>query len=212
MKPTRLRLLDYLERHPDSTAGDLARVLRLTHADVRYHLNLLHEEGAVQITGRQRKGRGRPGRRYRLTADAPQDRSDLLAKALLGVITAELTPPDREALLQRVARCLLEENPSQSEPHPVSQQGRGVSGTQLIRAVERLNRLGYRARWEARRGAPTLILAHSPFSAVQTSFSWLRRLDDLLVELILGLPVRRVEETSLTGGDEGVLILYRLLI
>jgi predicted ArsR family transcriptional regulator len=212
MKPTRLRILDYLIRHPDSTAGDLARVLRLSHADVRYHLNLLHDEGAVQITGRQRRGRGRPGRRYRLTADAPQERSDLLVNALLAVITPELAPSDREALLQQVARRLIEENPPPAEAQPVSQREHGVSGAHVIRAVEHLNRLGYRARWEARHGSPTLILAHSPFSNIEASFPWLKRLDDLLVELILGVPVQRVEGASPRSRDEGALIHYRLLV
>lgn len=212
MKPTRLRILDYLERHPDSTAGDVSRVLRLTHADVRYQLNLLRQEGAVQITGSQRKGRGRPGRRYRLTTAAPQERSDLLVKALLGVITAESAPSDREALLQRVALRLIEENLPADELQRVSQGGHRLTGAHLIRAVERLNRLGYSARWEARSGSPTLILTHSPFSTIQASLPWLRRLDDLLVELILGLPVQRLEEARTSSGDEGGLILYRLLV
>lgn len=212
MKPTRLRLLDYLARHPDSTAGELARVLRLTHADVRYHLNLLRQEGAVLTTGEKRKGRGRPGRRYRLAADRPQERSDLLVKALLAVITPDLTPSERETLLQRVVRRLIEENQPAPEPLQASQRSRGVSGARLIRAVEQLKGLGYRARWEARAGSPTLILAYSPFSSIQKHFPWLKRLDDLLVELILGLPTQRVEQAGAHMEGEEASAIYRLVI
>lgn len=211
MKPTRLRLLDYLKRHPDSTAGELARVLQLTHADVRYHLNLLCEEGAVLITGRKRKGRGRPGRRYRLAAEAPQERSDLLAGALLAEISPGLTPPEQEALLRRIAQRLLASSAPGAGPRQPGPRGRGLSGVDLIRAVDRLNNLGYQARWEAHFGAPSLILAHSPFASVQASFPLLRRLDDLLVESILAVPVQRVEDTS-PSEDAETFAVYRLLI
>jgi predicted ArsR family transcriptional regulator len=201
MKSTRLRLLDYLRAHPDSTAADLAHGLRLTHADVRYHLNMLLAEGVVVETGRRIRGRGRPARTLRLASAVNPQRLDLLAKALLAENLAGISRAEKDAFLRRISSRLAE------LAQPSGRRGKSNSSrlqslaTRLVDCVARLNDLGYRARWEAHADSPRLILEHCPFSTLYPEHPDLERLDAILLETLLGTPVRLLPVQEKGFGD-----------
>jgi predicted ArsR family transcriptional regulator len=219
MKSTRQRLLDYLRAHPDATAADLAHGLRLTHSDVRYHLHLLLTEGVLAVTGTRSRGRGRPGRTLRLVSAINPQRFDLLSSALLAEALADLSPEEQESFLQRLAERLLvipvqpvkvvngvKRNTQRIvgeggrpapplTPHPAS------LATRLVNAVERLNDLGYRARWEAHAESPRLILEHCPFSSLHSIYPELRRLDILLIEALVGEKVESLPAPRRGQGE-----------
>ena len=68
--PTRARVVQTILQNGPSTAADLARLLDLTPAAVRRHLDHLVEEGTVAAAEQRvygTRGRGRPARVFRLT-------------------------------------------------------------------------------------------------------------------------------------------------
>lgn len=200
MKPTRQRLVDYLRAHTDVTASELAHRLRLTHADVRYHLNLLLVEGVIAVTGQRVMGRGRPARSYRLASGANQQRFDLLSSALLAEAFSGHSPAEDEAFLRRLANRLGKDEGgrmkdekkrhSSFDPHPLSLSAR------LVNAVSHLNDLGYSARWEAHADSPRLILEHCPFSSLHAEHPALQRLEVFLIEELLDTKILAIP------GDE----------
>jgi predicted ArsR family transcriptional regulator len=109
MKSTRHRLLDYLGLKQIATSTELSRILQVTSANVRHHLNLLHKEGLIQIIGeKQPQGPGRPAKLYSLSNKQKQANLVLLIEALLQVITSEYTPGDRFLKMQKVAVYITE--------------------------------------------------------------------------------------------------------
>jgi predicted ArsR family transcriptional regulator len=205
-KSTRLRLLDFLRAHPDSTAADLARGLRLTRADVRYHLNLLLSEGVVAETGKRVRGRGRPARSLRLTSTVNPQRFDLMANALLSVNLAGLNPKETCAYLGQIALQLIATvSPPSSSTASQTAKSQSLAG-RLVESIARLNDLGYRARWEAHADWPRIILEHCPFSALYAEHPGLEQLDAVLLEGLLGMPV--VQLSSQAKGLAGVHAIY----
>ena len=68
--PTRARVVQTILQNGPSTAADLARLLDLTPAAVRRHLDHLVEEGTVSAAEQRvygTRGRGRPARVFKLT-------------------------------------------------------------------------------------------------------------------------------------------------
>ena len=186
MKTTRQRLLDIIRNKPGVTAAELSRALQVTQADIRHHLSNMIEEGLVITTGQMRRGRrGRPARRFSLTALALQDNFDLLSCALLTTALDDLPPEAETAYLQRVASHLAGE----FIPH-------GPLAQRLVQGIEKLNSLGYQARWEAHADAPHMILERCPFAALRPEHPALCRLDTYLVEFLLGESVISIESNA----------------
>ena len=66
-----------------ASAGEIARALDVTPADVRHHLGVLVSDGLVTVTGDRREGRGRPVKLYGLS-------SALTGDNLAGLLDAAL--------------------------------------------------------------------------------------------------------------------------
>jgi predicted ArsR family transcriptional regulator len=194
MKPTRQRLLDYLASHPPATAAVLARALQVTPADVRHHLAILRREGWVIAAGNPPPGgRGRPALRYTLASQPGSSGLADLVAALLAEVLEDLALPVQEAALRRLAARLA------GPPVPAA----GLS-QRLVFAVQRLDQLGYHARWEARAAGPRLILEGRPFASLETTHPELARLEAYLIETLLGVPMSRFEVSrSLAMKESG---------
>lgn len=197
MKATRQRLLDLLKKRNTGTAAELSLALGITQADARYHLSKMVAEGLIVIAGQQRVGRrGRPARCFALAEAALQDNFDLLSGALLKITLTDLSQEDQKSFLYRVAAALLEETELQG---PLSQR--------LVRAIEKLNELGYESRWEAHATAPRLILEHCPFAKLLTRHPQLCQLDACLLEILLDEPVDQVESRIDDSADHCIYIV-----
>jgi predicted ArsR family transcriptional regulator len=180
MKTTRQRILEYLQVKGVATAPDIARALHLTAANIRHHLSILSEEGALEGLGERAIGnRGRPTRLYALSRQTAAHNLDGLAGALLQELVDSTPPQVREHFLKKIAvRLGAQDTPA------------GRSFTQrLTRAVQRLNEMNYAARWEARPESPRLILGHCPYAAILPEHPELCRMDAALLEELLGSPV-----------------------
>ena len=186
MKATRQRLLDLLKNRNMGTAAELSRALGVSQADARYHLSKMVKEGLIVVLGHQRAGRrGRPARRYALADAALKDNFDLLSSALLTIALSEQSPEELHSFLCRVAAALVGETDLQG---PLSQR--------LVRAIEKLNQLGYISRWEAHSTAPRLILEHCPFAKLLPQHPQLCQLDACMLEILLDQRVIQIESRT----------------
>lgn len=182
MQNTRRQILAYLQQHHTATAADLARVLHLTAANVRHHLNLLvQEQQLTVIAARSRKGAGRPRQIYALRH--PTDN----LQALLSALLHSLPPENRLQTLQRTAQTLLAGAPT---PNP--------SAPRLNQAIQQLNSLHYRARWEARPDSPRITLANCPYAAILPQHPELCQMDADLLKQLLNAPVEQTARLELT--------------
>jgi predicted ArsR family transcriptional regulator len=189
MKSTRHRLLDYLGLKQIATSTELSRLLQVTSADVRHHLNLLHKEGLIEIIGeKQPQGPGRPAKLYSLSQKQKQANLVLLIEALLQVITSEYSPGDRSIKMQQVAVYIS----GSTNPN-------GNLSQRLFHAINRLNELNYQARWEAHQQTPRIILGNCPYAAIVYNHPEICQIDKYLLESMLNLPVE--QESKLIRDD-----------
>jgi predicted ArsR family transcriptional regulator len=201
MKTTRQQILDHLRTRRTTTAMEIARVLRMTPANARHHLNSLAGEGVIEAVGQLSPGgKGRPSRLYRLADPAQRHSLDNLTCALLEELVSRLPAEEQEAALERLARRLggSKTTPApEQEPAPV----RPLS-QRLYAAVHRLNELHYSARWEAHRQAPRLILGRCPYAAIIDRHPELCVMDAHLLEGLAGAPVRQIARLEPDGQGE----------
>jgi len=197
MKSTRQRLLELLKNRNNQTAAELSRALGVTQADARYHLSKMVNEGLIVVVGQQRAGRrGRPARRYALAEAALKDNFDLLSSALLTITLADLSQEEQKSFLCRVAAALVGETDLQG---PLSQR--------LVRAIEKLNELGYVSRWEAHATAPRLILENCPFAKLLNQHPQLCQLDACMLEILLDERVLQIESRADNPSNDCIYIV-----
>ncbi len=195
---SRQKLLAHLAAHPGATAAEMARVLNVTPANVRHHLAILVADGRVTALGaRPSERRGRPQQIYSVN-DAP----DL--SALVDVLLAEwfgnVPAGEMEAALRAVAVRLAAVDPSGGSLAPLRR---------LSLTIEHLNRLGYRARWEATAAGPRILLERCPYAAILSRHPQLCRMDALLLESRLSTPV---EQTARLEQNERGLAVCAFLV
>jgi len=195
MKTTRQQIVDYLQQKRFATPVEISRALRVTPANIRHHLSILVDEGAVEAIGqRPPKGRGRPSMLYAQTQQAHQHNLDGLASALLEIFVMEHTDQEREARLERIASRIRRGG------HQVGAGQIGGSLSQrLLMTINRLNQLGYQARWEAHAQAPQVILGQCPFAAIIHKHPELCAMD---AKLLAGLTESPVKQTAKLAQDK----------
>jgi predicted ArsR family transcriptional regulator len=173
MQCTRQQILDYLLRHPGSTAADLSRFLEMTPANIRYHLQLLVGESLVQISGKRKvEGAGRPLLIYNLT-------SQNLGESLLPLLRAMLETTDGAENLHQVGLRL---GSGYSDP----------GGSPIMRynaAVAYLNSLNYHASWQADAAGPQVTLRHCPYRDLALTNPLICQVDRELLNHLFNMPL-----------------------
>lgn len=187
---TRQRILEILGTRPTATADELARLLRLTPANIRHHLNHLERDGRVITIGeRPQRGRGRPQRIFAL----PQrgEGTDRLAGHLLHQMLGNLDSEQEDACLRELAARLAGDVEGEEQiPRHITQRLGG--------AVRRLNALEYQARWEAHALAPRVILGNCPYAAIIQEHPELCQMDVRLLEALLYQSVKQTTKLERT--------------
>ncbi len=185
MKTTRQRILDLIENRRATTAPELARALHLTPANIRHHLRVLSEDGLVARTGmRKTAGRGRPTGIYGLVTR--QDNYQKLSEALLDLLPE--SPAGQELGLAKTGERLA---------GPAAPHGSHIT-QRLVHAMQRLEALHYRPRWEAHPGAPEVILEHCPYSEIIADHPELCQVDRHLLQSLTGAPCRQTHKLEPT--------------
>lgn len=203
MKTIRQRILSLLEVQRQATSAEISRALGVVAANIRYHLKILEDEGAIQVIAtRQPPGPGRPKRVYAVSRLVQQHNFDILSATLLDHCLSGLDETQVPRLLQQIAGRLLSA--------PTSKGGRAAAGDvstgspaparamtpRLVAAVQRLNQLQYQARWEANPDAPRIIFAHCPYRQLIDDRPLICQLDAAILQNLLGTPVRQIEKLA----------------
>lgn len=186
---SRHKVIEYLKNREAATALDISRALKTTPANARHHLSSLLEEGVVQITGERTTNEpGRPSQIYALTLSSNRHNLDRLSTALLDLAQDPLDQQHSESIFLRVAQRLA--------APPLSTNN---MTQRLNQVVQRLNQMGYNARWEAHAAGPRLILGHCPYAAILTKHPGLCEMDAVMLSELLNRSVvleSRLEPTS----------------
>jgi predicted ArsR family transcriptional regulator len=189
MQLTRQRILSYLEEHQTASAIELGRVFSMTKANIRHHLNTLQRNGHIEVIGkRQGGGRGRPTLIYAITRSSQTNNLEVLSTALLEELLISIPKDRRDSRLRKVAARLAGEASADSS----------TLTKQLIAAVQRLNQMNYRSRWEAHADAPHIILRHCPFAAIINRHPELCQLDANIIEELVQHPVQLLSKRTWT--------------
>lgn len=184
MKSTRQQIIDHLRIRRIASAPELAQALGVTAANVRHHLSILLEEGAVLFAGQRRKtGRGRPTSLYALARRSQEHNLDGLASALLQVLDTLHSQDARPLALHKVATLIV----------GGKQPPEGSLTQRLYACIKHLNSLNYRARWEAHSTGPQLVLENCPYAAVIAKHPELCQMDKYLLEELLNA---QLEQTA----------------
>lgn len=191
MQNTRERILQYLHIHRQATAPELSRILNLTQANIRHHLDILEREEQIEVVGKLKEsGRGRPTFVYMLTKAAQTNSLDILAGALLTEGLTGRPPRQQNKFLENTAKRIAGTHPETSKSITI----------QLGNAVRRLNDLNYKAHWEAHANAPHLFLGVCPYAQIINRHPELCQMDAALIEHLTGQKFRQVEKISRTQG------------
>lgn len=177
MVTSRQRLYAFIEQHGPVSIQEISRAMHMTAANARHHLNILLEQGVVEVVGeRAQGGKGRPSLLYALASQAQENNLDRLAGAGLEILAEQMPENYLEALARRL---------DESANGPLTVSG-GSLTQRLVGAVQRLNRMNYRARWEAHSQAPRLILGHCPYAALLASHPEMCQMDARLLGRLVG--------------------------
>jgi predicted ArsR family transcriptional regulator len=184
MQLTRKSILGYLKNNHLVSAGDLARVLDMTPANIRYHLKILLEHGNIQVSGtRPAGGSGRPIYLYNLSSPSLGENLERLLQSFL--INLE-KHPDRELIREDIADLIREDHPREK-----------LSRVNLYnRAVEMLNELNYHANWQARPEGPQIELRHCPYRSLALNNSQICMIDQALISNLLETPMTLIQKRS----------------
>jgi predicted ArsR family transcriptional regulator len=187
----RQRILAYLQTHPGVSAGEMARALRVTPANIRHHLSILISDGRAKVLGERRlAGPGRPLQVYGLGDVAVGDNLSGLADAVLSQWLAGLPPEEQDSALRTLAAQLAAL--AAGEPG-------GAVTRRLALTIERLNALHYQSRWEAHAQGPRIIFERCPYAAILGKHPELCRMDKFLLQTLLRTEVTQSARLELNA-------------
>ena len=184
MQITRGKILDYLLHNPGTSAGELGRVLEMTPANIRYHLDILLENGEVQISGqRPAGGSGRPIYLYNLSSQTLGDNLLALLEAIFETLQEHT---DSEMILELIASNLAK-NHMPEKTNPI---------TRYNLAVEYLNRLNYHASWNARPEGPRVELRHCPYHDLALNHPLICQVDQIILSSLFQIPLKLAQKRT----------------
>jgi predicted ArsR family transcriptional regulator len=191
---TSSRIMTYIQTVGSATCEELSLVLRMTRANIHYHLTSLLKNHRIRITEDEsptKSKRGRKSLRYTLNDDAFLDNYHNLAN---GLLTLLLNSPhfDEIADFQKLASVLF-------DPPPLASN----SLNRLNAAVIKLNESNYSASWEARRTGPHFFFHNCPYRKIIKRHPKLCMLDHHILEILTGLHASQTHK-----ADPSLGILY----
>jgi predicted ArsR family transcriptional regulator len=186
MTNARQKILNYLIEQKSATVEELARVFRVTPANIRHHLSILTAQGAIEIIGQKDPAfRGRPSQIYSCRLGT---KSNLLSlsQVLLSILLTDHDQAEMAQHLKLVASQMVA-NFSLDTVNPTRR---------LYSSMHILNQMNYQAHWEAHIENPRIILSHCPYNSLQEIQPEICQVDGFILEELLGSPVRQVEKLS----------------
>ena len=202
MKTSRQQLLDFIKNHQLVVTGEISRALKMTEANVRHHLTILQNQGLVEVVGSRRtQGKGRPAQLFSISRQSMGHNLDKLAGALLSELnqSSKINTGD---ILQNVACRLVDKQIYGG----AGKRFKSTLGDHFVKrlhyTIEYLNKLNYRARWEAHSESPRILFGYCPYAEILPEHPELCTLDGYLLEELLGAPVTQI--SKLTTDERGI--------
>lgn len=203
MKTSRQQIFEFIQAHRVVTVADISQVLQMTRANARHHLNILQEQGLVEVVGhRLMPGKGRPANLYGVSNFSLGNNLPLLLDALLHDLKNSLSQEQYDLLLHRVTIHFINQNPPGGLlSNSPTDLGKNLT-QRLYDAIQFLNKLNYYARWEAHSDAPRVILDHCPYLAILDDNPELCQIDKHLIKELVNAQV--VQTSKLIQDARGV--------
>jgi len=191
MITARQKVLSYFNKMHTASVREVARALKMSAANVRHHLRVLVSDGRLEISSvREREGRGRPEKVYSIPRAALGDNLSALSDALWMEAGSSVRV---EALAKRLA------GESNFKSQPMAKR--------LNLIVEKLNQMKYHARWEAGSQGPRIIFGHCPYAAIIERHPELCRMDEALLEELMG---QSAEQLTKIGRDGSLSCVFAM--
>lgn len=200
MIPTaRQKVLNYIVEQRSTTVEELSKVFRVTPANIRHHLAILTRQGSVQVIGtRSSIHKGRPVKIYCSRQELERNNLEFLSDALLCTLTNSSLQKENRYIGQIVDQMRSRFKIDLTNPT-----------RRLYSAIQALNRMNYLAHWEAHIENPRIMLGHCPYQPILENHPELCAVDKLLLENLVGSPVRLVERqtTSPNGLPQCIFLI-----
>jgi len=198
MKTSRQRLLEYIIARRIITIGELSRVLKMSEANVRHHLNEYLQLGLIcEVSILKTGAKGRPARLFRPSDQLLGHNLAGLSDQLLSELRDEFSEEELHKILFGAAQRMKSEIMT-GTGSLVKQTGISKSFTnKLVAVIYLLNQHSYQARWEAHTDAARLILGHCPFAAIIQKHPELCDLDQILIQELVEKPIEQTAKLVL---------------
>lgn len=182
MPSYRERIVELIARQGTASAPELSRILGISKPAVQYHIGQLLSAGAIQTTQTEQSShtRGRPILYYQIAINrSPHNFENLSAALLVQMLASQQNDQEKDVQLRTLAVKLA------------GQAGQQTSFIrQIDQAVQRLSEHGYQPYWEVAKGGSVIRLRNCPYAPILPKCPALCRMDELLLEHLLGTPVR----------------------
>jgi predicted ArsR family transcriptional regulator len=189
MITARHKVFAYLNKTRAASAREISRALKMPAANVRHHLRILASDGRLEVVSvRRHDGRGRPEKVYSLPKAVLGDNLSALANVLLAETGSSVR-------MDTLAKRLAGETSLAGQP----------LSKRLNLTIEKLNRMSYRARWEAGATGPRIVLGHCPYAAIIEKHPELCRMDKALLHEMTG---QSADQILKIGQDESSVCIF----
>lgn len=188
MVTSRQKILNYILEQQSITVEELSKAFHVTPANIRHHLSILAEQGSITVIGlKETASKGRPSQIYSSKYHNELNNLDLLSDALLDTLFHPATSDDITRKIEVIANHMAEKfNIERNNPT-----------RRLYTAIYALNRMNYKAHWEAHVSNPRIMLSHCPYQAILKYHPEICRIDAALLESLLKSPVRQIEKQTI---------------
>lgn len=193
MQSTRQHIIDYISQNHSASAMELSRAFGMTPANIRHHMHTLVTQGQItELKATNQSGRGRPEKRFALSAGRHHPALLALSAALLEQMEKPRLSRYPATRIKGLARKIL---------GPIA-KARGSLSQRLVDVVRRFEELGYRPTWEATPKGPQIIFNVCPFAEIIEQHPELCRMDSLALEIAVDEKFELVDKLAINA--EGV--------
>jgi predicted ArsR family transcriptional regulator len=190
MPNARQKILNFIIEQQSTTVEELSNVFKVTPANIRHHLSILTGQGSVKAIGQKAAAlRGRPAQIYSCTQQYCQNNLDHLTEALLSICIQSTRPDELLPLLKTIASQMVVKFPL--DIHNPTRR--------VYSSIRALNHMSYQAHWEAHVENPRIMLGHCPYRAILDHHPEICQMDALILEELLGTPVKQLEKLELNA-------------
>ena len=196
MTTSRELIFNYIKRNHSVTSSEISKSFGVTRANVRYHLDILVNQGLIEVVGkRMPRRKGRPDLLFSIPKFNKGSNLDILSSALLNELKC-LSPQKKDEIFKAIASKIYTSfHPPGIKDHQ-SEELKQLS-QKLLTTVEILDKLNYHAHWEAHAEGPRIILKNCPYYQIEPQHPDICVLDKFIIELLLASKVDQIGKLEL---------------